>query len=172
MSKTYKEWMKNEKNIYKSTCKKTSEQLNSGQINVSQFVELRNKRGTDGPIYDIYMRMSEFYEGFPWNEDYNNMMNKITMEDNIYGIIDVDVFIFLFRCSLILYDQYHLKYEKKYSLRQLRSGIWGGFGGHEDYVFNNVRQTIKDDLVNNIIKDNKYLDSLQQKYSNKYNYEV
>ena len=106
MIKLYEQCMKYETNIYKSICKKTAKQLESGEIDVIQLTQLCNKRGTGGPIYDVYNRMNEFNNGFPWDEDYNTMIDEINRENKYFGIEDIGGFLQVFRCSLILYDQY------------------------------------------------------------------
>jgi hypothetical protein len=170
MDINYKCWLKDKHDTCLKNRIESCGKLERDEITFNQHIESVNKY--DQPLMDLYKQLSKI-ERFPWDKDYQTMMTEIIRESRTYmGIEDVNSFLQIFRCSLILYDQYHLKYDKKYSLNQLQSGIWGGFGGREDYVFNNVRQTIKDDLSINIIKDNKYLDSLQLKYSNKYDYEI
>jgi len=168
MDKNYKSWLKGKHDTCLENIIKSDRKLKSNKITIDQYKESVNKY--DQPLMSLYKQLSKI-ERFPWGKDYETMMTEIMRESRTYkGIKDVNSFLQIFRCSLILYDQYHSKYDKGYSLNQLRSGIWGSFGGREDYVFNNVRQTIKDDLSINIIKDNKYLDSLQIKYSDKYDY--
>tara|TARA_B100000212_G_scaffold335195_1_gene306839 strand:- start:666 stop:1184 length:519 start_codon:yes stop_codon:yes gene_type:complete len=140
--KTFKEWMKNETKIYISLCKKLDER----EAPASEWVREENKRGTGGPIRDVYLRICDFYKEFPWNENYENMISAIKKENEIKGygnIEDVCGFLQVFRCSLILYDQYKLKkFRNKYKVNTLNCGIYGGFGDTEDFIFKNVRRDI------------------------------
>jgi hypothetical protein len=167
MIKLYEQWMKYETNNYKSICKKTAKQLESGEIDVIQLTQLCNKRGTGGPIYDVYNRMNEFNNGFPWDEDYNTMIDEINRENKYFGIEDIGGFLQVFRCSLILYDQYKLKrFRNKYSVDDLRFGIFGCFGEEEDFIFENVRRDINN---NNNKYSRKDLFNLKIKYGSIYN---
>lgn len=137
--KTYKEWMENETKIFKSLCNKY---YIKETITYKEFDNEERDRGTGGPIRDVYMRLCEFNKEFPWNEDYETMMKAIEKENNrcTYGIEDIDGFLQIFRCSLILYDRYKSKkYKNKYTINELRCCVKGGFRGEGEYIFKKVR---------------------------------
>ena len=168
MSKTYQDWLKNEnakdkREARRSICR---DDIECWGIDYMLYI-----RGT--PINDIYKRLCDFTV-FPWNGDYANMMNAIRDEHDYKGIQDVDGFLLVFRCSLILYEQYKLKrFRNKYSLNDIRQGILShkdeDFGEIYDFVYENVTR----DILNNIRKreqklNNEELRAMMWRYEGEY----
>jgi len=147
MSKNFKDWLKNEDIKYRRNAKKElKDEKYKDDINCWGMPYMLHVKLT--PINDINKLLIKI-EDLPWDSDYSTMIQHIKNENKYGGIEDIDGFLQIFRCSLILYDQYKLKrFRNKYTLDDLMCGICGCFGESEDRVFKNVKKKIFDNIQN------------------------
>ena len=91
---------------------------------------------------DLYKQLSKMnmLDEFPWDKDYNTMMNYIIEYNNYHYIDDTYKFLQIFRCSLILYDRYKSNiHRNKYTTDELCYCVKGGFRGEGEYIFKKIR---------------------------------
>jgi len=163
MSRNYQSWLKYKRDTCLRNINKGFKQHEKGEITSEQYSDIFKKYQV--PLMDLYNELSSKIHDFPWDSDYLTMLNKINTYSN--ELEKVDDCLQIFRCSLILYDEYKSKSKKKYTLYELMSGIYGCFGGEEDFIFENVRRDINNN--NNNKYSRKDLVNLKIKYGSIYN---